>query len=372
MFKKFIFLNKFSEKLGLQALLGKELKFLLLGMFNKSKQSKKSSVVGIILYIISIVTLNFSLFWGLNKENSIDFLGEFTDLALFPNSATLITISIIINILSVVIPLWLFLTKNEKKRALLVVDDLDRVTPDEMLDIIESLKLFLEDEEIGQVLQIVMIFEESAFKTALSNKYARLINEKNNSDNCKDHFERIFNENMQKLFIAHLTLPPLSQSECIEYSSSLLDYTLSENEENNTIFEKTNLKLKNLTLKPLEVQKPLSKLQSTSEVPISTETKPEELTNYEKKAIINSLKYFDITGKPVMNIGPRAIQSFVFKYKLGRKLLEARGHHQLNPELLANLIAKRISNKKIDLEIAGNLNIDVAVLDAVLNEISLN
>ena len=50
----------------------------------------------------------------------------------------------------------------------------------------------------------------------------------------------------------------------------------------------------------------------------------EEFSNDEKVAIISSIEILsNKNSNNWVTIGPRAIQSFIFTYKLGRKLLEA-------------------------------------------------
>ena len=360
--KKYVFLNKYSEQLGMQALLGKELRYLLLGLFNKETFFQKYSAIGILFYLLSIVFFDLCLFWGLNDTNSIDLLKVFTSKSLYPKSTCLIYIIIFIDIVALVIPAWLLLTKNTKNKALLIVDDLDRVSPDEMLDIIESLKLFLEDDKINEILQIAMIFEEKTLKSALSKKYADII------DNNKKERERVLCENMQKFFIAQLNLPPLDISECIEYTSSLLDYNYSvstyetnedvRNSTDGAIFPQTTYDIINV-LNENRDDSTYNNQNSGNEIIV--------LTNDEKKAIIDSLKHIASSGNSTIHIGPRAIQSLIIKYKLGRKLLEYRGIYNVDPNVFIKIIAKKYFDKTTEIE-NEQIN-DKRIISMVLNEI---
>ena len=97
------------------------------------------------------------------------------------------------------VPLPLLVAGRDKKRLLLVVDDLDRMPSGEMLEIVESLKLFLESRAMRETVQLFLICEEEALRRALADKYGGTT--------------RALEENLQKLFIAHLRLPQLSSSE---------------------------------------------------------------------------------------------------------------------------------------------------------------
>ena len=55
-------------------------------------------------------------------------------------------------------------------KALLIVDDLDRCDPSQMVEIIESIKLLLEDEQIHDRVQVVMLLQEENIRSAILGK----------------------------------------------------------------------------------------------------------------------------------------------------------------------------------------------------------
>jgi hypothetical protein len=63
-------------------------------------------------------------------------------------------------------------------RVLLVVDDLDRCAPQEIVDLIESLKLPLEDEEVQDRVQVLMLVDEDVLAHAITVKFDGLIKER--------------------------------------------------------------------------------------------------------------------------------------------------------------------------------------------------
>lgn len=92
-------------------------------------------------------------------------------------------------------------------RIFLIVDDLDRCEPDQMLSVIESLRLFLDDVEVSMRLQIAMLLDRDIFKQALIKTAERrgiLL------DGAPRTKAKLFREQEEKLFVASLQLPPLA------------------------------------------------------------------------------------------------------------------------------------------------------------------
>ena len=128
-------------------------------------------------------------------------------------------------------------------KILLVVDDLDRCEMSEMLCVIESLVLLLDDDMLKKKLQIAMLVEEDAIRLAICKKYIEMIRSRNYkkiNDKCspakeskeiktlpthKTHphdlddqlYSKIgaeaIDENVEKLFLCTLKLEDLSPDE---------------------------------------------------------------------------------------------------------------------------------------------------------------
>jgi len=103
----------------------------------------------------------------------------------------------------VVIPYVLyFFPRKSTGRVLLVVDDLDRCEPIQMLEIIESTMLILDDEDVHQHLQVCMLIDESAFFHALIDKYDHLLNIEHLDREHQYSPARIFRENLENSFLS--------------------------------------------------------------------------------------------------------------------------------------------------------------------------
>jgi len=105
-------------------------------------------------------------------------------------------------------------TGSTTSRILLIVDDLDRCSPSELVDIIESLKLLLEDEEIESRLQMLVLADESILRHAIASKFGDLIARL--PDTNGSGAERIIREHLEKLFICQFRLPLMSHEDVEE------------------------------------------------------------------------------------------------------------------------------------------------------------
>ncbi|MBZ9709323.1 KAP family NTPase [Mesorhizobium sp. ESP7-2] len=102
-------------------------------------------------------------------------------------------------------------------RVLLIIDDLDRCTPDEMLNVIENMKLLVDDPSISQRLQVLMLVDERVLAHAIAKRYEKMIEERAGefpvatlTDAKFLASQEIVAEQSEKLFACHLRFPTLS------------------------------------------------------------------------------------------------------------------------------------------------------------------
>jgi hypothetical protein len=107
-----------------------------------------------------------------------------------------------------------------KQRILLIVDDLDRCGPQEIVELIESLKLLLEEGEVQRRVQVLMLIDEDVLSHAVALKFGDLIKEKARNMNLEDVRATIIREHMEKLFICHLRLPEITSEEISSLTTS--------------------------------------------------------------------------------------------------------------------------------------------------------
>jgi len=229
--------------------------------------------------------------------------------------------------------------ERSTKQLLLVIDDLDRCKPEQMLEIMESLKLLLEDREIHKRIQVVMLVDETMLRHAIQKKFTDFIRCDNTEakDINADVLNRVTNEHIEKIFACYLRLPELSFDEVSEVTRKYLE--LDGSIEDTFRISRTlaptesadNDDPGNDTKESLVVDTQVMTTQdeeSAKKEPIAPKetrevnTEDVVFSRYERGHLalaIPSLSQLDKSRK----WGPRSIRSLLFKYQLSRLLLMA-------------------------------------------------
>jgi energy-coupling factor transporter ATP-binding protein EcfA2 len=113
-------------------------------------------------------------------------------------------------------------------RVLMIVDDLDRCSPSEMLDVIEGMRLLLDDEEVNRRLQILILADETVLNHGIGLRYDTLIRERaaeaGNTDKAaalRLARDEVIAEQNEKLFACHLRVAGLTNADVEALVSSL-------------------------------------------------------------------------------------------------------------------------------------------------------
>lgn len=118
------------------------------------------------------------------------------------------------------------ITKPQEEQLLLYVDDIDRCSTDKMLEVINSLRIILENPEIQKRLIVICSIDPDK----LINGYCT---QKAKGSNKKDYIEEA-REHIDKLFIFGVGLAPLDISQYQEYLQTIagIKNTTSTNDDN--------------------------------------------------------------------------------------------------------------------------------------------
>ena len=123
---------------------------------------------------------------------------------------------------------WIPKNKVQARKIVLFVDDLDRCRPEIMLDIIESLRLILEQDEIKKRLIVVCCIDSTVLSSVMMTKYQPL------------HFgrdiEKMIKDQFDKLFLATISLPPISQDNIEEYLDAFTEKDFEVHAGNKSLF----------------------------------------------------------------------------------------------------------------------------------------
>jgi len=230
------------------------------------------------------------------------------------------------------------------KRLLLIVEDLDRCHTDDLLEVMESICVLLDDPEIQKRLQVMMLVDHDVLDHAVRERFKGLVQEdipNNETENaarqeipvsvrkCGPQYVR---EHVEKLFVATYRIPALSEedlSDLIEVEDASVDIspTSIQRDDGDSMVLTKNIGIGESA--PVAVQgrqegKPAEEDKSEKD------SEPIHLSAPEKLLIRNALAVL-FKNYPTNRWGPRFVRSFEFRYMLGRELLRRLEGSQEGP-----------------------------------------
>ncbi|ASU35460.1 P-loop NTPase fold protein [Mucilaginibacter xinganensis] len=120
---------------------------------------------------------------------------------------------------------WIPKRKLKDRKIILFVEDIDRCNEVKTIQIIDSLRVLLEDPKIAERIVVVTAVDERILKLAIKMKYYALVSldkaEAGKENELRKALNAMVNEYIDKLFIAGLKLGNLSLSESDEFFLAL-------------------------------------------------------------------------------------------------------------------------------------------------------
>lgn len=151
-----------------------------------------------------------------------------------PQLLCLLAILAGITVILFVVLLWPI---NPARQILLIVDDLDRCPPAEMLAVIESLRVFLDDPKISSHMKVAMLLDRDILAHAICQKHKRLLPKSSNENNEPEQDDRIgrrftkeslITEQIEKYFLLSFDLPALQEDTAWDIAGSIVGLPRTE------------------------------------------------------------------------------------------------------------------------------------------------
>lgn len=290
------------DHLGMQAVIGYDLQ-VLLNSWSKTHHIKvwEKAVLGFGTILVSLVWL-----WVGYSTSSF--------------SPASISGLVIWNILGGVFWASAYFKCGSVDRVLLVIDDLDRCPEEEIVDLIDGIKLMIDDETIGKVVQVLVLADDTVLDAAVRQRFKAL-----SKINNEIRWIEAVSEHMEKVFLCHAHLPKLTQSNV----GDLVGVYSAEFGVERAITE----------LKGIIAELPET---GSNEVEINSTESQRHLESgfvisvVERTAIQLSLEHaFSTANTPIT---PRFVRSFLYKYQLVRMLLQLNDVEFDTVELTKSLI----------------------------------
>lgn len=252
-------------------------------------------------------------------------------------------------VLCLIFSIWVWLGGRQVDRLLIVIDDLDRCPQEQMLDILEAIKLLAEEPGIRERLQVLVLVDEDVLGQAIQYRF-RHLRAPGNSPAPAD-LRREVRDHLRKLFLGNLRLGPLSLD---DVSDLVARYTRTQPGPA-TPAESPGQKADPLASgrgltegrRPLIAGDRMLIPANEPAVSAGVGTRPPPIRQAEGRNVDSVLFTPDETmiltiyaqrllqAGDAERLGPRTIRSFIFRYQLARLLLRS-----LRIEADANSVAR--------------------------------
>ncbi len=396
--RRYTSLAHHNEQLGLQALLGDELRCLIIAWAPRLRLRLKESWRELLALPIvgGVWLLGRILPQSLREELSAAYCSLDGLLTGRPGCSASIQISsswhaalagfFWLLLFAVIVFLLQWRGRRKTDRILLIVDDLDRCAAEELIEVMESLKLLLEDPDIQERVQVLMLVDEGAMEYAIARKFNGLIETRARARAAADHSRayeavriEVIREHVEKLFLCHFRLPVLSTQEVQTLTER---YAVGGSAPSKEELPRRGLSWQGLVSRrppppspDTPRQEPEShgfeqpylweepKRDSLEAAKLLGETAPQadlSFTPTEVQQLAKTLAAWS-NGEHRM-ISPRAIRAFLLKYKLSRLLRQLAGKPVDGTKLMEELAKSSFSPNGIPARTDGKDRRDIEVI----------
>ncbi|MBO9407646.1 hypothetical protein J7399_09415 [Shimia sp. R9_1] len=346
LYDKYGMVTTHREHLGMQALIGEDLKALVTSWTNVHQFAFRDKVVfGFLLFLVAVVW--FSTFFGGESGWLIDVLKTAASEKLDTDAAQVLNASKVAWGIWCLIAITFFgaVISNigRADRILLIVDDLDRCPPDEIVDLIDGIKLMIDDEDVGKLVQAFVLADDTVLEAAIRRRFEGLSSKE---DGNPGRWRAAVREHMEKVFLCHVSLPVLSAKGIEELVT--------------TFSKEFGLETKEAPLKkPSQSLDAPEKVERPTAAPSLPSSPAEPAVEFvlsidEHNAIRSALSSQCEESDEI--ITPRTVRSFLVKYQFARMLLQSNritfeSDHlveKLALEVSSARISGKVSEKQIE------------------------
>lgn len=339
-FDRYGMVTTHREHLGMQALIGEDLKALVTS-WAYSPQFKCWQKWIFSATLICVGLIWFSTFVGGESNWLIESLKKSTPNILGTSSGAILNTSkfacLVWILISTFFALAIGTDYGRVDRILLVVDDLDRCHQEEIVDLIDGIKLMIDDEQIGKVVQALVLADDTILDAAIRKRFEGLSEKDSDA-----RLNAAVREHMEKVFLFHVSLPQL----------------LSKN-----IGELVSVFSKEFGLETSEPSQPHStkplaaiKISGKAETSFSVGKQPHGNFVFSTDELVAIQREISRMHKNTSDIviTPRTVRSFLFKYQLARMLLYIERSEFDNSRLASELADAILKSRGADADLGSD------------------
>lgn len=206
---------------------------------------------------------------------------------------------------------WLVVRDGQKaERVLLVVDDLDRCPPALMLEVLESIKLLVEERGVHERLQVMVLVDEEMLYRVVADRFRSCIER---TPELRDQLRRrLVREHLEKIFLSDFRLGRLSAGDVVALVDRFVPVASPPEESTGT--RETSNNASKPTPPPAR-----SDGAAQERVPVALDEGSVVFSSIERKVIVDACE--ELRKHQSGRLGPRTIKSMILRYQLARLLL---------------------------------------------------
>jgi hypothetical protein len=303
-----------------------------------------------------VLVIKFVIFYFSQKSSAIDLYNKYFFKNNFGDYLGLQ--SEIENELIILLKAWIPNATDDKK-IVLFVDDIDRCNIEQVIDIVDGLRVILDNPEIHSRLIIITAIDESILRQALEHKYKDI--------KKVPKIDSMYREYLEKIFIIGLKLNTLNNNEIEEILCAILpdiDEVIMDNNESNmdkditdtsSIVDDDRIHESSNTEK-IEINESVIPIIETQ----NDNDEAAEINIHEKTYLLEAIKKLG-------NVTPRKIRIFYYKYLMMKILFDIRIREkglisdwniEKNEKIIINLLIHLANGNKSDnFKYSGNSEI---------------
>jgi hypothetical protein len=220
---------------------------------------------------------------------------------------------------------WIPEKKVKKKRIMLFVDDVDRCSEAKIIQVIDALRVMLDDEEISKRLVIVIAVDERILKRAINLKYADLVKVDAAAPKQRESLQLLTTEYMDKLFITGVKLGDLSAQDRDHFFQVFSEGDLYREDAKDigpAVYRSSD--------KPEMLAEEEFFDDDLTKVSVTDSTR-RTVPHY--KLTMEEYEIFRTTLRKHDNLTPRQIKIFYFRYLFAKNLLIRRYRYVTRPNI---------------------------------------
>jgi hypothetical protein len=231
-------------------------------------------------------------------------------------------------------------------KVLLVLEDLDRCKPGEMLEIIESVFLLLDDEVFRTRMQVCALVDDGVLRTALWEKYGPAVGA-HHAENDHKAIAQFVSSQIEKFFALHMRLPDITADEAYQLARVYVNPAVVFEDAFKRAVQATDEVKQQLIEESHRAMTGEERWRRHADGPRRPDVRVERrtFTEDEQQAILSCFKA--ATNQEIARMNPRTIRAVLFRFRFARAMLSEM-EKVVDPKIIARCICESAFGRDVN------------------------